>query len=159
LTALIAALAALTTVSGAFERITAGESATKVLGEWCATHHLPPIRAVRLGGHSDGRTPAPLRNPQDLRVAFRRVRLSCGGRTLSMAENWYLPARLTSEMNRRLETTDAPFGQVVSPLRFTRRTLSTQRDRQGRLEIRAVLMANGAEPFSYVVERYPPLPR
>ena len=54
------------------------------------------------------------------------VQLTCGAHVLSDAENWYLPARLTADMNRRLEETEAPFGRVVAPLGFHRRTLETR---------------------------------
>ena len=48
----------------------------------------------------------------------------CGPLTVSEADNWYVPSRLTPEMNRLLETTDLPFGKVVRSLRFKRRTLA-----------------------------------
>ena len=73
---------------------------------------------------------------------------------MSVADNWYLPERLSQEMNRRLETTDAPFGLVVRPLAFRRRTLSAASDPQGRYVIRAELVNGAGAPFSYVVERY-----
>jgi hypothetical protein len=54
------------------------------------------------------------------------VRLTCGDRVLSEADNWYVPARLTPEMNRVLDTTDTAFGRAVQPLNFRRRTLSAK---------------------------------
>jgi len=52
-------------------------------------------------------------------VKYRRVQPSCGDHILSEADNWYVPRRLTPEMNRLLETTDVPFGragvETVSP--------------------------------------------
>jgi hypothetical protein len=57
-------------------------------------------------------------------------------------------------MNRRLTTSDAPFGLVVRPLGFTRRTVATKALRRGGLEIRAVLVTGAGTPFSYVVENY-----
>ena len=45
---------------------------------------------------------------------------------LSEADNWYVPARLTAEMNRQLDNSDAPFGKVVQELQFKRRTLSSK---------------------------------
>jgi chorismate-pyruvate lyase len=60
-------------------------------------------------------------------VRYRRVRLICGDHVLSEADNWYVPARLTPEMNRLLDTTDIAFGRVVQPLKFRRRTLSASR--------------------------------
>jgi len=52
------------------------------------------------------------------------VRLRCGDKVLSEADNWYVPSRLTPEMNRALDTTDIPFGRAVKALHFQRRTLS-----------------------------------
>ena len=52
------------------------------------------------------------------------MRLRCGERTLSEADNWYVPSRLTVDMNRLLDTTDAPFGRVVQALEPYRQTLA-----------------------------------
>ena len=111
-------------------------------------------------------------------VRYRRVRLMCGSLVLSEADNWYVPSRLTPEMNRLLDTTDAPFGRVVQALHFQRRTLSSTllwhplpqgwemdataaRDASGELNIphtllehRAVLSLPDGTPFSEVVETY-----
>ncbi len=57
----------------------------------------------------------------DEQVRYRHVRLACGDRVLSEADNWYVPARLTPEMNAALEGSDAPFGRVVRPLAPVRR--------------------------------------
>ncbi len=59
-------------------------------------------------------------------VRFRRVRLKCGEHVLSEAENWYVPSRLTPDMNQALDTTDTAFGRVAKPLSFRRRTLSAK---------------------------------
>lgn len=56
----------------------------------------------------------------------RRVELTCGDVILSRADNWYLPGRLTPQMNIDLESTERPFGVVVRPLNFQRRTLSAR---------------------------------
>jgi hypothetical protein len=45
---------------------------------------------------------------------------------LSEADNWYVPGRLTAEMNRLLDTTDAPFGRVVQPLEPYRRPIDAR---------------------------------
>lgn len=109
-------------------------------------------------------------------VRYRQVELMCGGEVLSSAENWYLPGRLTAEMNRALDETRAPFGVVVGPLRFRRQVLETTRlfeplpagwERQPRgtfdspssppphvLRHRAVLKTPDGRPFSRVVETY-----
>jgi enamine deaminase RidA (YjgF/YER057c/UK114 family) len=59
-------------------------------------------------------------------VRYRRVRLRCGSLVLSEADNWYVPSRLTKEMNELLDTSDTPFGKVVQGLHFQRRTLSSK---------------------------------
>ena len=114
----------------------------------------------------------------DEALGYRRVRLKCGDHVLSEADNWYVPARLTPEMNQTLETTDTPFGKAVAALHFRRHTLSADllwrplpegwemgvaavRDDNRALAIpghvlehRAVLSTPDGEPFSEVVETY-----
>ncbi len=103
--------------------ILGSRSATLTLEAWCGTHHLAETQQVVADLIAD----APARPPTaeqrqrlavgaDDPVAYRRVRLRCGNRILSEADNWYVPARLTPEMNLALTTTDAPFGKVVRPL-------------------------------------------
>jgi chorismate-pyruvate lyase len=110
-------------------------------------------------------------------VRYRRVDLACGDKVLSQADNWYLPARLTPDMNAALDTTDTPFGRAVAALDFRRRTLSARlidpplapgwemrppappsRDRlrlpPDLLQHRAVLTTPDGRPFSLVVETY-----
>jgi hypothetical protein len=108
-------------------------------------------------------------------IAYRRVELRCGERVLSKADNWYVPARLTAEMNRQLETTDSPFGKVVAPLTPFRKTLGmqvlwtpetpscTNADAheprplpipEELFQHRAVLYTNAMKPFSEVSEVY-----
>lgn len=60
-------------------------------------------------------------------VQYRRVWLTSGGRVFSIAENWYVPARLDSAMAERLSDGESPFGAVIAPLSPTRETLSTER--------------------------------
>jgi chorismate-pyruvate lyase len=108
------------------------DSATLTLERWCAEHHLadpPRIVARRV---RDAAKPI----PENLRtrlavdakepIAYRHVQLVCGSRVLSEADNWYVPSRLTADMNRQLDTTDEPFGKVVKALGFERRTLSAE---------------------------------
>lgn len=160
------------------------DSATLTLERWCAAHGLaspPTITAARL---PEAETPA----DDDIRrelgvdaaapVRHRHVRLSCGGHVLSEADNYYLPARLTPEMNRLLDTTDMAFGRVVGALKFQRHTLSAELlwhplpegwERQASLppaaagglavpaqvlRHRAVLVLPDGTPFSALVESY-----
>lgn len=109
-------------------------------------------------------------------VRRRRVELKCGEVVLSRADNWYLPGRLTAQMNTDLESTERPFGVVVRPLGFQRRTLSSRllfqplppaweaADPAGFdvpvavppnvLQHRAVLQTPDGRPFALLVETY-----
>lgn len=107
-------------------------SATATLERWCADHKLasePRIRARVM--HDVYKEPTPEQR-QRLQVGvneplkYRRVELGCGVHVLSEADNWYVPARLTPEMNRLLETTDTPFGRVVQDLKPFRQTFSVE---------------------------------
>jgi len=162
------------------------DSATLTLERWCADHHLaepPRIVARRIRD-----VPKPV--PDDVRtllkvdaaepIGYRHVELMCGAHVFSEADNWYVPGRLTADMNQRLDGTDEPFGKVVQPLHFQRRTLSaellwsplppgwemrgakaaaeadrsTLRIADAVLRHRAVLVNATQEPFSTVVETY-----
>jgi hypothetical protein len=148
----------------AFEHaLLAKPSATQVLTRWCADHRLAdPARivAVRRRGvekPADAEVRRLLGATPGETVAYRRVDLDCGAMVLSRADNWYRPAALTPAMNIALETTDAPFGKVVEPLRFNRRTLDVQVPRSpeaGILRVRAVLETGAGRPFALVRETY-----
>jgi hypothetical protein len=160
------------------------DSATLTLERWCDVHKLaspPRIVAQRVADVDKAPTPEQRRElgvaPTDL-VRYRRVKLMCGAVVLSEADNWYVPGRLTPEMNKLLETTDTPFGVVVRPLHFQRHTLSStllwlalpvgwemnvagSRDVTADqpmpsqlLQHRAVLTLPDGTPFSEVVETY-----
>jgi hypothetical protein len=160
------------------------DSATLTLDHWCADHRLAsPARIV--AEPVDGAYQVPMDEQRQLLgvsatepVRYRRVRLICGSRVLSEADNWYVPARLTPEMNRVLDTTDTAFGRAVQALEFRRRTLSAKlvwsplpqdwemgaplpERREATLTIphqvlehRAVLTLPDGTPFSVVVETY-----
>lgn len=138
------------------------DSATEVLRRWCASAgwaRPAAITALRQEGTdkpADASVRALLRALPGEAIRYRRVRLACGAHNLSEADNWYLPARLTPEMNRRLETTQTPFGVVAGPLAFHRRIVRIEPlagPRQA-LRVRAVLIAGSGAPFSVVVETY-----
>lgn len=140
----------------------ARDSATAVLESWCGERHMadPPKVTARLVERAD-RTPPPqvatdLAAAPGERVRYRRVELVCGGRVLSRAENWYLPARLSPEANRLLDETDTPFGKAVGAQNFHRRTLASQTwpDAATPIRNRAVLATPDGRPFSEVVESY-----
>lgn len=110
----------------------AHDSATLTLERWCADHRLADPARIVARRLRDVDKPV----PDDVRarlavdpgepIGYRHVELACGEHVLSEADNWYVPARLTADMNLRLNSTDEPFGKVVAPLHFRRRTLSAQ---------------------------------
>jgi len=123
------ALALLQTLNG---EILASRSATLTLESWCRDHRLakePTIAAEVVKGVAKVPTAEQRQRlqvtPQD-EVKYRKVRLWCGSRVLSEADNWYVPSRLTAEMNRLLETTDTPFGRAVQPLEPYRQTFAVK---------------------------------
>lgn len=144
------------------QELSSQPSATAVLESWCGERHFanPPKVTARLAVRSDAAPPDAV--SRDLaakpgeRVRYRRVELLCGGRVLSRADNWYLPDRLTPEMNRLLDETDTPFGKAVKALDFRRRTLSSELRpaADAVLKNRAVLSTPDGAPFSEVVETY-----
>lgn len=107
----------------------ASRSATTTLEQWCVSHKMAPdpkIVAHRLAGEEKAPSPetrARLAIGEGEAVKYRRVELSCGGHVLSEADNWYVPGRLSAEMNHALETTDTPFGKAVAALQPFRRTI------------------------------------
>jgi chorismate-pyruvate lyase len=160
------------------------DSATLTLDRWCESHRMAaPARIVAERVQDAGQAPTAeqrrlLGVGATEPVRFRRVRLTCGGHVLSEADNWYVPARLTPDMNRVLDTTDTAFGRAVQALDFRRRTLSakllwwplpqdwdmgaplpevpgaTLTIPHDVLEHRAVLTLPDGTPFSQVVETY-----
>ena len=149
-------------------RLLAAPSATAVLEAWCAERGLSPdprIVAVRV--------PVPDKAPgadrrerlavgPDEPVRYRRVRLTCGTHVLSEADNWYVPARLTPEMNAALDGSDAPFGRVVRPLAPVRRVVAAQSlalpatlgPGTPLLRVDALLLTGAGAPFCEVIETY-----
>ena len=156
--------------------ILASPSATTSLEKWCGDHQLA-LEPKPVADAAMDAAPKPVSAEQRQRlgvgpdepVKYRHVRLRCGTHVLSEADNWYVPSRLTPEMNRALETSDAPFGRVVRPLEPYRRTfvakilwspLSVPTTAaaidvpQELFEHRAVLYTKEHLPFSEVDEIY-----
>jgi len=128
-TARLEALALIQTLNA---DILGSRSATQTLENWCRDHRLarePRILARMMTGVGKAATPEQRQRlevtPRD-EVKYRRVQLRCGDRVLSEADNWYVPARLTPEMNRLLETTDTPFGKAVASLEPFRQTVAVR---------------------------------
>jgi hypothetical protein len=180
----VARLEALALLQTLNSELLANNSASLTLEHWCDLHHLaspPRIVAERVPDTDKPVTPEQRRElgvTPTQPVRYRRVRLRCGEIVLSEADNWYVPGRLTLDMNRRLDTTDSPFGIVVQPLHFQRHTLSSKvlwlalpegwemnanaaKDDAAvlplpakLLEHRAVLTLPDGTPFSEVLETY-----
>ncbi|WCM26742.1 hypothetical protein NDN01_22530 [Sphingomonas sp. QA11] len=162
------------------------DSATLTLDGWCARRRLAPtgsrVAAERVAGQGKPATPdlrAALQVGAEEPIRYRHVRLRCGDHVLSEADNWYVPSRLTPEMNAVLDTTDTAFGRAVQALHFRRQTISAtllwsplpdgwdvmpkeRKKTVGRklaipaavIEHRAVLRLPDGTPFSQVVETY-----
>jgi hypothetical protein len=159
-------------------------SATLTLERWCSVRDLAPeakVVAHRVTGQ-DKPLPAGAREQLGIGsnepVRYRRVQLACGDRVLSDADNWYVPSRLTAEMNHQLDSSDVPFGKVVQSLNFHRQTLTAQllwsplpadwkkgdpiTAATGKplqipahvLQHRALLYTQDNQPFSLVLETY-----
>ncbi|MCZ7448338.1 hypothetical protein [Rhizobium rhizogenes] len=177
----VEALAILQTLNA---NLLSNASATLTLDRWCAAHKLAPkgtkIVAQRVHGQdkpADDQIRKLLTVGPNEPIAYRRVRLACGDRILSEADNWYVPAKLTAEMNQVLNSSDIAFGRAVLALNFTRTNLSATLlwsplsdgwDMGGLiapgegsltlppflLEHRAVLKLPDGTPFSTLVESY-----
>lgn len=113
--------------------LAAQDSATAALRQWCAARGIAApatIRALPVVGSERAATAqvrASLGVGADEPLAYRHVRLACGNVVLSDAQNWFVPARLTHEMNRQLQTSDTPFGTVIGRLGFRRERGAAQR--------------------------------
>jgi hypothetical protein len=184
----VARLEALALIETLNAEILASRSATLTLETWCADHGLagaaePKIVARQVAGKERPPTPEQRQRlevgPSEA-IKVRHVQLLCGDRVFSEADNWYVPARLTAEMNRLLETTATPFGKAVQDLHPYRRTFAAtvlwrplpegwetrplpaaRRDATQSLpmpdalfEHRAVLYTEDGKPFSEVDEVY-----
>lgn len=181
-TARLEALALMQTLNA---EILGSRSATQILENWCRDHRLaqePRILARMVKGVTKLPT-AEQRQRLEVSAAddvkYRRVQLRCGTQVLSEADNWYVPGRLTPEMNRLLETTETPFGKAIESLEPYRRTFAVtllwaplpngwerepvaRPESTGRalaipaalFEHRAVLYTRSGKPFSEVTEVY-----
>ena len=158
------------------------DSATAVLQSLCDRRDpgAPRIRARKISVVDDARAFESIRHQMgasaDAPLIHRRVDLVCGDVVLCRADNWYLPDRLTDEMNAELRSSETPFGVVVRALGFRRRTLSskllfeplesesgdhpaTEFDHiapppEHVLQHRAILQMPDGHPFSMLLETY-----
>jgi hypothetical protein len=143
-------------------QLMAAPSATQFLTEKCASLKLASpavIHAVR-DKNADSKAGPAIRKLLDVgsntRLGYRRVKLTCGSHVLSEADNWYVPGRLTPDMNHALDSSDVPFGTVVKPLNFRRKTIKMEAltDPGHDLRVTALLVTGKGKPFSVVIENY-----
>ena len=126
----LAVLALIEELNGA---LLASHSATATLENWCASHQMANPSRLRAIVDRNSRKPlsdadrALLGAGPAEPVRYRRVQLACGTHVLSEAENWYLPARLPAGADHLLDTTDVPFGRVISTMHPSRQTISVER--------------------------------
>jgi len=155
---------------GEFSQVLAShDSATLALGVWCERRELASpatIRAEPAGAGSAAAITAEVRAQlalgADEPFGYRHVALRCGETTMSVAHNFYVPARLTEAMNVQLATTNTPFGRVVQPLDFSRERLddvmgpAPECPADTIMTHRAVLRRADGLPISFVIECYTP---
>lgn len=153
-------------LAGLERTLSSQQSATAALEQWCSAKHIAEPAKVVADADRSARMPASADVRAALAVAagpalgYRHVALRCGGRVLSVAHNWYVPERLTPEMNHTLETSDVPFGKVVAPLQFRRERLARVRGRAAEcpagtvLSDRALLRKPDGQAISLVIECY-----
>lgn len=147
----------------------ANKSATAVLEKWCADHRIadvPTVIARRIEGpvlEPTEQIRARLKVDDETALEFRNVALMCGDIVLSLAQNWYVPERLTPAMNAVLTTSETPFGKVIAPLSPTRQTVSVSllwsalpglKLPENLLEHRAILSTHEGLPIAEVIETY-----
>jgi len=133
----------------------ASPTATAVLERRCGG----PIRAeVDRAAHKD---PTPEQRKRlgvdgHERVVYRSVVLRCAGVAFSVAENWYVPSRLTPEMNAALEQGDTPFGAAIRQLHPHRKPLEQVLAGIAPyvLRHRALVLDAEGRPLAEVVENY-----
>lgn len=151
----------------AFEaNLAAHASATAALQLWCDQRGIAPGAsiAVEFVSGADAVAPADLRATlgvgADEALGYRHVKLTCGEHVLSQAHNWYVPARLTPEMNRQLAETQVPFGRIAASLNFTREPIASTRRGDPGCPVgaisthRALLRLPKGSPLALVVECY-----
>jgi hypothetical protein len=154
-------------VLDAFEaNLAAHSSATEALRVWCQARGIADAEriAARFVRGADAAPPPGLREALgvsgDEPLGYRHVQLVCGEAVLSQAHNWYVPARLSPEMNRQLAESDLPFGRVAASLAFTREPIASARRGDpacpdGAISThRALLRLPGGRGLAMVVECY-----
>ncbi len=148
-------------------KLASNDSATVALQQWCAARNIAQPAVIYAGNKFATALNEPSKALQrrlavgkQERIVMRQVRLSCDKVVLSFAWNWYVPARLTPEMNAALAETDTPFGKVAAPLMFRREALKTIAGRakncpHGTISTHsALLRLPDGKPLALVLECY-----
>jgi chorismate-pyruvate lyase len=153
-------------VDGLERMLASHDSATTALEQWCEQQGLanPAHVVAEPAAGQLGAEPSYLRAVLNISaeeaLGVRHVHLTCGGRLLSRAQNWYVPSRLTPEMNAVLAASTTPFGKVAAPLGFRRELIETRRGpgpdcpAETVLFQRAVLRLPDGRPLAHVLECY-----
>lgn len=107
-----------------------GDSEKQTLEHWCVSHRLvsnPQIAIERVLDAEELPTEAQrkmLATAEKEPVRHRKVRVRCGSSVLLEADDWYLPSRVSPQVNALLEGTELPLQRAVQIAHFKRRTLS-----------------------------------
>jgi hypothetical protein len=143
-------------------RLIAGATATDTLLAWCDEHGLSagPItveirQCFAPAVVPDEVLPALELDPGDT-IHYRQVRLMRGALPLAAAENWFVPQRLTANMNEALTGTNVPFGRVIAPLQPSRRTLAVHPQPHAEIILHhsAVILSKPGTALAFVKESY-----
>ena len=151
----------------AFEAaLAAHDSATEALRSWCEARGIASPAQIMARPVSG----PPAKPPKGLRrllgvglretLGYRHVELTCGACVLSSAHNWYVPGRLTAEMNAALAATQVPFGRIAAPMNYRREPLEVLSAPPRGCPAgticahRALLRLPDGRPLAYVLECY-----
>lgn len=98
-------------------------SATDVLEKWCSKYTISKDTVQIKVKKVEEKKYFPnvaikkrLKINDDNELHYRHVKLYCGKYALSEAKNWYVPNRLTPEINYSLANTIIPFGKLIKEL-------------------------------------------
>jgi chorismate-pyruvate lyase len=157
------------------EKILRSNSVTEQVEWWCGKYNIGDGRLAALCARNAPPEVMDDESRETLytykshgKIGFRRIRLVTADITLVDAVNWYFPDNLTSDICHQLDTTDIPFGRVISHLNPKRRAFFAWHatpedlvDRRGLIdptsiafEHRAVVYREDRVPLAVVHERF-----
>jgi hypothetical protein len=143
-------------------RLIVGATATDTLLFWCHEYglsHGPITVEVRQffapAVVPDDVLPVLKLDPGDT-IHYRQVQLMRGSLPLAAAENWYVPQRLSADMNDALIATNFPFGSVIAPLRPLRHTLAANLQPYAEVILvhSAAILSQSGTVLAFVKESY-----